>query len=125
MIWTALNSLWHFIASSASIATIIGGVAVAIAILEPKQLDAITDLRKWAIVVAVVAFSYTSIAGKFYNDGLAVKQAQWDASLVKEIGNGEAARDDAERTVGPVPASRELLRGDPFNRNRGKPSIGQ
>jgi hypothetical protein len=120
MILQALNSLWHFIASSASVATIVGGIAVAIAILLPKQLDWITDLRKWAVVVAVCAFGYTFTYSKGYIDGLAVKQAQWDAALSRETGDGETARSDAERTVGPVSPSRELLRSDPFNRNRGE-----
>jgi hypothetical protein len=119
MILMALSSLWHFILSSASLATLIGCAAVAVAVLEPKFLDAITDLRKWAIVVAVLAFSYTSIAGKFYNDGLSVKQQQWDDALARETGNGEKAHDDAERVVGPVSPDRSVLRGDPFNRNRG------
>lgn len=116
-----VNSLWHFIASSASVATIIGCTALAVAIFSGNIIVrfAIPDLRKWAIVVAVIAFSYTSIAGKFYNDGLSVKQAQWDASLVKETENGEKARDDAERTVAPVSSDRRMLRSDPFNRNSG------
>lgn len=125
MIWIALDSLWHFILSSASIATLVGAGAVLIAIFEPKQLDAITDLRKWAIVVAVLAFSYTSIAGKFYNDGLGVKQQQWDDALSREIENGDAARSDAERTVGPVSSDRGVFRGDPFNLDRGKPASGK
>lgn len=113
-----LQSAWAFVASTASISTIVGGIAIAIAVLLPKQLDFITDLRKWAIVVAAVAFSYTSVAGKFYNDGLNEKQRQWDNALVSESRNGEAARTDAERTVGPVISDRSLFRDDPFNRNR-------
>lgn len=97
MYW--LNSLWNFIWSSASLGTIIGSCAAAVAIFLPKPFDFITDLRKWAIVVAVIAFSFTAVAGKFYNDGLRVKQAQWDAALAKQIGIGAKARSDAERTV--------------------------
>lgn len=115
MIGMWFDSIWHFIASSASIATIIGGIAVAVAILEPKQLDAITDLRKWAIVAAVVAFSYTSIAGKFYHDGLAVKQAQWNEALANETAKGEQDRADAESTV--RNESPDGMRIDPRNRD--------
>jgi hypothetical protein len=120
MLW--LQSWVSFILSSASITTLIGGAAVAVAILLPKQLDFITDLRKWAIVVAVVALSYTTVAGKFYHEGLAEKQRQWDNALLQEAANGEEARADAERTVGPESSDRGLFRSDPFNRNRdGKP----
>jgi cytochrome bd-type quinol oxidase subunit 1 len=110
MIPWALQSVWHFIASSASVATLIGCAAVAVAVLEPKFMDVITDLRKWAIVVAVIAFSYTSVAGKFYHDGLTEKQRQWDAALVKEIDGGEKARTDAEPTDG--------MRNDRWNRDK-------
>lgn len=123
MIMMALNSLWNFVFGWAGIDMLVGFAAVAVAVLEPKFMDAITDLRKWAIVVAVCAFTFTGLLAHGYSNGLAVKQAQWDAALVKETGNGETARSDAERTVGPVPASRELLRGDPFNRNLGKPPV--
>lgn len=116
--WT-FNTIWHFIASSASAATIVGGIAVTVAVLLPKQLDFITDLRKWAIVVAVIAFSYTAIAGKFYNDGLAVKQTEWDSAIDVEADNGEQARTDAESAVRALPA--DGMRNDPRNRdNRGK-----
>jgi hypothetical protein len=115
MISIALNSLWHFIYSSASVATLIGYGAAAVAVLLPKQLDFITDLRKWAIVVAVIAFSYTSVAGKFYNVGLAVKQAQWDAALVREAKDGDKILKDAERdSRADTPDS---LRNDSWNRD--------
>lgn len=114
-----LNSLWHFVISSASLGTLVGIAAVLVAVFLPKPFDWITDLRKWAIVVAAIAFSFTAVAGKFYNDGLHVKQAQWDAALDREAGKGEKARDDAARTVGPLPSERGVLRGDPFNRNSG------
>lgn len=97
MLW--LDSLWHFIWSSASIATLLGVAALAVAILEPKFMDAITDLRKWAIMVAVIAFSYNFIAGKFYHDGLSVKQAQWDSANKKTDAKAVKARTDAELSV--------------------------
>ena len=116
--WT-LNSIWQLVVSTFSIANVIGGIAVAIAVLLPKQLDFITDLRKWAIVVAVCAFGYSVVYTKGYSHGLSVKQIEWDGALVKEAGNGEKARADAERAVGPVSPDRSLLRSDPFNRNSG------
>lgn len=120
--WT-FHTIWGFIASSASVATIVGGIAVAIAVLLPKQLDFITDLRKWAIVVAVIAFSYTFIAGKFYNDGIAVKQTEWNNALAIETSKGEQARTDAESTVRDL--SPDSVRNDPRNRdNFGKQPAG-
>lgn len=112
------QSLWAFVFSSASIATLIGCGALLVAATLPKQLDFITDLRKWAVVVAAIAFSYTAIAGKFYNDGLAEKQRQWDEAVQREAGKSEEARADAERTIGAESSDRSLFRNDPFNRNR-------
>jgi hypothetical protein len=113
------SSLWHLLLSSASLTAIIGGIAVAIAILLPKQLDFITDLRKWAIVVAICAFGYTFVYDRGYAHGLKVKQAEWDAGLVKEADHATTDRSDAVRTVGPVPSDRRVFDNDPFNRNRG------
>lgn len=118
-----IEAAWHFLFGWAGIDMLIGFAAVAIAILEPKQFDAITDLRKWAICVAVVAFTLMGAIAHGYKNGFDECKRQWDAALVKETDNGETARDNAERTVGPVPASRELLRGDPFNRNRREPPV--
>jgi hypothetical protein len=118
VLWT-LKSVWGFIYSSASIATLIGAGAVAIAVLEPSFLDKITDLRKWAIAVAVVAFSYSSIAGKFYADGLREKQAEWNAALAREITDGEKARADA-LAHDPPATDRRVYDHDPRNRDRGK-----
>lgn len=116
-----LNSIWNFVWSSASIATIIGCLAVAAAVFSQNIIVkfAIPDLRQWAILIAVIAFGYTFTFGRGYSHGLAIKQAQWNAALVKEADKGEKARTDAERTVGPVPPDRSVLRSDPFNRNSG------
>lgn len=121
MVW--LQSLWHFLFGWPSLCILVGCAASAIAILEPKQLDAITDLRKWCLVVAVIAFSLTAIAGKFYDDGLTEKQRQWDNALAKETKQGEQAGTDAADTVGPLSTDRSLFRSDPFNRDRGKPPV--
>ena len=122
MIWNAAASAWGFIASSASIATLIGCGAVAVAILLPKPFDFITDLRKWAVVVAVVAFSFTAIAGKFYHDGLAEKQRQWNVALDREAVNGAKILLDAGRAArNDTPDS---LRLDSWNRGaRIKPDV--
>lgn len=99
-----LDSLWHFVFSSASLGTIIGCAAVAVAVLLPPALTVfVPQLRLYAIIAAVVAFSFTSIAGKFYHDGLAVKQAQWDAAVKKTEAVSDKARTDAERSIDASP----------------------
>lgn len=114
------NSAWHFIASSASLATLIGCGAVAIAIMTPPVIAAfIPDLRVAALCVAAAAFYSSFVAGKFYDAGLKVKQAQWDAAVAQEAVNGEKARTDAESTVrDELPDS---VRNDPRNRDNWKP----
>jgi hypothetical protein len=121
--FSIIEAVWHFLFGWAGIDMLVGFAAVAIAILEPKQLDAITDLRKWAICIAVVAFTLMGAIAHGYKDGFQECKRQWDAALVNETDNGEAARSKAVDFVGPVPASRELLRSDPFNRNRGEPPV--
>gem|GEM_PF-4554504 len=123
MIWTAAQSLWHFVFGWSSLFVLVGIAATAIAILEPKQLDAITDLRKWAILVAVIAFSATGLLAHGYSNGLAEKQRQWDNALAKEAGNGESARTDAERTVGHD--TPDAVRNDGWNRDNWKRPAGQ
>ncbi len=120
-----LHSAWNFVASSASIGTLVGCAAVAVAVFSGNIIVkfAIPDLRKWAIFVAVIAFGYTAVLGKGYVHGLAVKQSQWDAALAAETIAGDTARSDAVRTVGPMPSDRRMLRSDPFNRNSGTESI--
>lgn len=111
-----LDSLWHFIFSSASLWTIGGCIAVAIAVLMPPVLTALLpQLRTYAIAAAVVCFTITSIAGKFYHDGLSVKQAQWDAANKKTDAKAVKARTDAEQSVGN--ASPDGLRSDRYNRD--------
>ena len=118
-----MQSAGAFLWSWASIDIIVGCVAVAIAVLLPKFLDGITDLRKWAITVAVVAFTLAGAIAHGYKNGLAEKQRQWDAALVKEIDGGERAASDAADFVGPMSTDRSLFRSDPFNRDRGKPPV--
>lgn len=112
-----LHAVWNYLFGWAGLDFIVGAIAVAIAILEPKQLDAITDLRKWAIGVAVVAFTFMGIEAHGYKLGIDEKQHQWDAALAREAANGEKARSDAERDIGPVTSDRGMFRGDPDNRD--------
>jgi NhaP-type Na+/H+ or K+/H+ antiporter len=114
----SIHAAWEYIASTATLANLIGAAAVAVAILLPKPLDFITDLRKWAIVVAVIAFGYSSVLLKGYSDGLAVKQSEWDAAVAREAESNEAARAEAERDIGPVSSDRRVFASDPDNRNR-------
>lgn len=116
--WT-LNALWQFVFSSASVANLIGAGAVAVAILTPPLVAAfIPNLRVVAICVAAAAFSYSSVAGKFYHDGLVVKQAEWDASLKVEATRGEAIHEDAVRDVAAEPPA--AVRDDARNRDNWK-----
>lgn len=124
MLAMALNSVWNFVFSSASLGTIVGCIAVAVAVFSGNIIVkfAIPDLRKWAIFVAVIAFGYTAVLGKGYVHGLAVKQAQWDASLNKEADDGakilrDALRDGASDTP-------DSLRNDRWNRDNWKERSG-
>lgn len=118
-----LESAWHFVFGWPSLLVLVGAAATAIAILEPKQLDAITDLRKWAIVVAFVAFTCTGLLAHGYSNGLAEKQRQWDNALVQEGTAGEKARSDAVDSVGPVPSDRSVFSDDKWNRDAGTQPI--
>lgn len=118
-----MQSAGAFLWSWASIDIIVGCVAVAVAVLLPKFVDNFSDLRKWAITVAVVAFTLAGAIAHGYKNGLAEKQRQWDAALVKEIDGGERAASDAADFVGPMSTDRSLFRSDPFNRDRGKPPV--
>lgn len=95
-----MTSWLNFILSSASLATIIGAVAIAVAVLLPPALAAIVPhLRTLAIYTAIGAFSYTFVAGKFYNAGLQAKQAEWDRAIQRTVNEGEKARDRAEHDI--------------------------
>lgn len=113
-----LHAIWGYVASWATVDILVGAAAVAVAVLLPKQLDFITDLRKWAICVAVVAFTLAGAIAHGYKLGRAEVKAEWDAALVKEGDRGEADLDDAVRRVGPVTTDRGVFRSDPDNRNR-------
>jgi hypothetical protein len=130
MIW--LQSLWHFFFGWPTVDVLVGSACIAIAVFETWIINSIPapfnklipDLRKWAIVGAVVAFTFLSISGKFYHDGLAEKQRQWDAALATEAVKGEQARTDAESTV--RNESPDGVRNDPRNRdNWGKQPDGR
>jgi hypothetical protein len=116
---TALASVAHFFFGWPSLAVIIGIVALVIATLEPPIVAAvIPDLRRTAIAVAIIAFTFTSIAGKYYHDGLGEKQREWDAAVTQEAANGEKARADAVATVNAESPS--SVRNDRHNRDNWK-----
>lgn len=97
--WT-LNALWQFVASSASVASLIGASAVAVAVLEPPLVSRfVPHLRIFAVYTAIAAFSYSSIAGKFYHDGLTVKQAEWDAAVRAQGKKVDGAVRDSQHDV--------------------------
>jgi hypothetical protein len=94
---------------------LIGAAAVAVAVLEPKQLDAITDLRKWAIGVAVIAFTLTGAIAYGYKSGYAERDRQLLNDLAKEAKQGEQAGEDADRTV--LSDTPDRVRNDRRNRD--------
>jgi len=121
-IWAA--DVWHFLFGWASVAILVGIGAIVIAALEPPIIAAlIPDLRKWAIAVAVVAFSLTTIAGKYYDDGLTEKQRQWDDALSQEAVAGNAAHSEAVATVKRDTPDR--LRNDKRNRDNWKQPVSK
>lgn len=112
--WT-FDAVWQLVISTFSIANVIGIAAVAVAVLMPAWLGAITDLRKWAIVVAVIAFGYSAVFTKGVDYGLSIKQAEWDAAVKASIAKSKDARTDAERDVSrDVPS---LVPNDIYNRD--------
>jgi hypothetical protein len=115
----SLGAVWALIISSFSIATVVGVIALAIAILEPAIVAAlIPDLRKWAILVAVIALGYSAVFTKGMDYGLSVSKNQLDAAVVKESANGEAARAHAVATVRAMPSG--SVRNDGWNRDNWK-----
>ena len=68
--------------------------------MPPVLTALLPQLRTYAIATAVVCFTISSIAGKFYHDGLSVKQAQWDAANKKTDATAVKARTDAEQSIG-------------------------
>lgn len=118
MIGSAIESLWHFVFGWPAVDILVGVVALVIAALEPPIVAAIVpDLRKWAIAVAVVAFTFLSISGKFYHDGLAEKQRQWDEALAAASSQGEADRAAAVASVPADTTDRGVFSGDIYNRD--------
>lgn len=109
-------AIWQFIWSSASISTLIGCGALAIAVLTPPLIARfIPNLRIVALCVAAAAFYSSFVAGKFYHAGLQVKQTEWSRAIDAEVDHGEAARSDAESTVRALPP--DSVRVDPWNRD--------
>ena len=121
MISLLIESVANFLWGWATIDIIVGGAAVAIAVLEPAFVTVlIPDLRKWAIGTAVVAFTCMGILAHGYSNGLSEKQRQWDSAVAQETKNGELARADAVRAIGPDTADRRVFAHDTRNRDSGK-----
>jgi hypothetical protein len=116
MIGNALESIGHYFFGWPSVSVIVGIVALVIATLEPAIIaKIIPDLRRTMIAVAVIAFTFTAISGKYYNDGLSEKQRQWNAEIAQETVNGEKARANAVASV--IAESPSSVRDDRFNRD--------
>lgn len=117
--WT-LNAVWQLIVSSFSITNLIGIGAVAVAVSMPtlpKWLP-FSNLRQWAILVAVVAFGYSAVLTKGVDYGLSIKQAEWDAAVKSSIEKSKVARTDAERDL-PRDVPSELS-NDIYNRDNAR-----
>ena len=86
--WT-FGHIWNLLFGSFSLATMIGMAAVAVAVLSPPFLSALIPKLRWiAVYVAIGAFTYSFVAGKFYHDGLTAKQSEWDAALARQRRGG-------------------------------------
>lgn len=119
IVWMALQSLWHFLFGWAGIDILIGFAAVAVAALMPTVVVAfIPDLRKWAIGVAVVAFTLTGAIAYGYKNGSDEKQRQWDAGLSREIVDGNEVLAGAVRDA--ARATPDSVRNDRWNRDNWK-----
>lgn len=93
-----LETLWHMLLGWSSLYFLIGAGAVVIAVLEPPIVGAvIPNLRTTAIMVAITAFFFTSVAGTNYHDGLSDKQAQWDAAIDKANAERDQRLDAADQ----------------------------
>ena len=111
-----LEAAWHFVFGWPSVTILIGSAATAVAVFLPPTVALVMPgLRRFAVIVAVIAFSLTAIMGKYYNDGLNEIKAQVDAGLAREAVQGEAAHDDAVHAVDAAGAGG--LRNDRWNRD--------
>lgn len=104
MSWVA--EAFHFVFGWAGLDILVGAAAVAIAVLEPP-------IRKWAIAVAVVAFTCTGLIAHGYQNGLDEKQAEWDRAKSATIEHTEKVRDSAVRSVARKPSRWVRPRPDP------------
>lgn len=102
-----LSAIFNLIWGWFGVATLIGLGAIAVVIfsgwietiLPPLLAYPATKLRHYAILVAIAAFSFTAISGRYYNEGIRFKQAQWDDAKAKALKTGNDARSGAERSV--------------------------
>jgi len=114
--WT-FSALWQLVISTFSVANIIGGIAVAVAVFSGNIIVrfAIPDLRKWAVVVAVCAFGYSVVYTKGFSHGLSAKQIEWDAASAASVSKSKKARANADGSISD--AAPDELRNDPDNRD--------
>jgi hypothetical protein len=113
--WT-FAAFWNLATGLFSVSILIGCGALAIAIFTPPLIARfVPNLRTTALLVAAGAFSFSAVAGKYYHDGLAAKQAEWDRALVRETDHGEIAREKADSLI--VRDTPDVVRNDPANRD--------
>lgn len=118
-----MHAFFHLLFGWFGVATLIGCAAVAVAIFS-VWIDSVmpvvllpftTNLRHYAIAVAIIAFSFTAVSGRYYNEGIKIEKAKWDAAVQAAIDKGQKAHDDAEHSVDTDPDGRLP---DNFNRDQ-------
>jgi hypothetical protein len=87
-----------------------GGLTVLVGLAAVAWASFLPFLKREAIIVAVAAFALTFLQAKAYDNGLTVKQAEWDRAKQATVKEVDAAVDGGARDV------RDGVR-DPYDRD--------
>lgn len=102
-----MHAFFHLLFGWFGVATLIGCAAVAVAVFSVWIASVMpvflvpftTNLRHCAIAVAIIAFSFTAVSGRYYNEGIKIEKAKWDDAKAAALKTGNDAHSDAERSV--------------------------